>query len=275
MPEFAYNNAKNASTSHTPFKLSCSYHPRVFFEEDIDSRSRSRSANELAEELRELMEVCCQNLLHAQELQKRAHDKRVKSHSYALDKKIWLNSKYIKTKRNRKFESKFFGLFQVFYTVGKQVYKLDLPTKWKIYDVFYVSLLEQDTIRKRRVDKVLPEPEKELEFVAGGNKEYEIKIIIDSTVCGQQANDIDQMSGLYYLVLYKGYLEKKNTWEPSSTVIHLRKLISTFHKEYLEKLTAISPSLDFAPSIARPLVLKEPKQKRDRPSKEANKRGSK
>ena len=24
---FAYNNAKNASTSHTPFELNCGYHP--------------------------------------------------------------------------------------------------------------------------------------------------------------------------------------------------------------------------------------------------------
>ncbi len=73
--EFAYNNVKNTNTGHTPFELNYGYHPRVFFEEDIDPCLRSRSANKLAEELRELMEVCCQNLLHVQELQKRAHDK--------------------------------------------------------------------------------------------------------------------------------------------------------------------------------------------------------
>ncbi len=65
MAEFAYNNAKNASTSHTPFELNCGYHSRVFFEEDVEPRSRSYSANELAKELRELMEVYYQNLLHA------------------------------------------------------------------------------------------------------------------------------------------------------------------------------------------------------------------
>ncbi len=92
MAEFAYNNAKNASTGHTPFELKCGYHPRVSFKEDVDLRSGSRSASELAEELRELMEVCCQNLLHAQELQKRAHDKGVKSRSYAPGEKVWLNS---------------------------------------------------------------------------------------------------------------------------------------------------------------------------------------
>ncbi len=59
MAEFAYNNAKNASTGHPPFELNCGYHPRVSFEENVKPRSRSGSVNELAEELRELMEVCC------------------------------------------------------------------------------------------------------------------------------------------------------------------------------------------------------------------------
>ena len=129
MAEFAYNNTKNASTNYTSFELNCSYHLRVSFEEDVDFYSRSCFANNLAKELKELIEVCCQNLFHAQELQKKVYKKRVKSHSYAPGKKVWLNSKYIKTKNNKKLESKFFGPFRVFYVVKKQAYKLELLTK--------------------------------------------------------------------------------------------------------------------------------------------------
>ena len=68
MAKFAYNNAKNASTSHILFKLNCGYHFRVSFGEDVDLRSKSRSANKLAGELRELIEFYYQNLLYAQEL---------------------------------------------------------------------------------------------------------------------------------------------------------------------------------------------------------------
>ncbi len=68
MAEFAYNNAKNASTGHILFELNCGYHSKVSFKEDFDPRLRSRSANKLVEELREWIEVCCQNLFHAQEL---------------------------------------------------------------------------------------------------------------------------------------------------------------------------------------------------------------
>ena len=127
MAEFAYNNAKHDSTRYTPFELNCGYHPRVSYEEDVDSRSRSKAADELTKELRNLMTACRENLQHAQELQKRAHDKGTKPRSYASSKKVWLNSKYIKTKRNRKLEAKFFGPFRVLHPVGSQAYKLELP----------------------------------------------------------------------------------------------------------------------------------------------------
>ena len=71
MAEFAHNNAKNASTGYIPFKLNYGYHPRVSFKEDVDPRSKSCFSNKLAEEVKKLMEVCCQNLLHAQNLQKK------------------------------------------------------------------------------------------------------------------------------------------------------------------------------------------------------------
>ena len=101
------------------------------FEEDINLRS----ANKLAKELKELMEVCCQNFFYAQELQKRAYN------------------------------------------------KLEVSTKGKIYDVFHVSLLEQDTIRKRRINQ--KSLEKELKFEARDNKKYEMKVIINSAIYGQ------------------------------------------------------------------------------------------
>ena len=59
MAEFAYNNTKNTSTGHTLFELNCGYYSKVFFKEDIDSCLKSRSANELAKKLRELIEICC------------------------------------------------------------------------------------------------------------------------------------------------------------------------------------------------------------------------
>ena len=107
MAELAYNNTTNASTGNTLFELNCGYYPWMLYEKKVDPRSQSKSADELSEELRNLMVVYCKNLYHAQNFQKQAHDKGVKPRSYALDERVWLNSKYIKTKRNRKLEAKF------------------------------------------------------------------------------------------------------------------------------------------------------------------------
>ena len=61
--------------------------------------------------------------------------------------------------------------------VWKQAYKLELPRKWKIYDVFHVSLLEQDITRKGQVDK-----EFKMELKASNDIEYEMEAIWDSAV---------------------------------------------------------------------------------------------
>lgn len=139
----------------------------------------------------------------------RAYNKGVKRRSYTLGKKILLNNKYIKIKQNKKLEKKFFGLFQVFYRVGKQAYTLKLSTKWKIYNVFHLLLLEQNIIRKDQVNKLgndLLEPKKEVEV--GDNKEYEVEAVIDSVVYSQETND--QMPGFYSFISWKGYPKVEN-----------------------------------------------------------------
>ena len=83
-----------------------------------------------------------ENLYYAQELQKQAYNKSVKPKSYATGDKVSLNSKYIKTKQNWKLEAKFSGPFRVLHPVSKQDDKLELPKKWKIHNVFHMSLLE-------------------------------------------------------------------------------------------------------------------------------------
>ena len=75
------------------------------------------------------MAACQQNLYHAQKLQKRANNKGVKPQSYVPGQKVWLNSKYFKTKQNHKLKAKFLGLFWVLHLVGKQAYKFELAKK--------------------------------------------------------------------------------------------------------------------------------------------------
>ena len=112
-----------------------------------------------------------------------------------------------------------------------------------------MSLLEQDTIRKERVDKNMTK----LEFDAGDLKEYEMEAIWDSVVYAMESKS-GHLSCLYYLVAWKGYPEEKNTWELFLTIQHLKKMIRLFHKNYFEKPTMISPPIDSTPPMARSTI---------------------
>lgn len=126
--------------------------------------------------LQKLIIIYWENLHHAQELQKQAYDKDVKPKSYAPGNKVWLNSKYLKIKRKQKIEAKFFEPFWVLYPMGQEAYKLKPPKKWRIHDVFHVSLPKHD-ITKKEQDEKIPK------LHAGNNsKEYKIEAISNSAV---------------------------------------------------------------------------------------------
>ena len=148
--------------------------------------------------------------------------------------------------------------------VGKQAYKLKLPKKWRIHDVFHVSLLKQDTTKKGRVN----DTQLNFEFEADDNdKEYEIDGIRDSAVYAKES--AGQLPGLYYLVSWKGYPEEENIWEPASAIQHLRRLVTAYHKDNPEKPIATSAPVDTAPPMARPSAPLRPTAK----PKTAPKRG--
>ena len=96
-----------------------------------------------------------------------------------------------------------------------------------------------------------------------------MEAIRDSAVYAKEADG--HLPGLYYLVAWKGYPEEENTWEPSSAVMHLRKIVSTFYKDHPEKSIATSAPLDSAPPIAKPTIQLSGKWKRGQPTGHAKK----
>ena len=56
----------------------------------------------------------------------------------------------------------------------------------------------------------------DFEFEASNGEEYKVDGIQDSAVYARES--AKQLSGLYYLILWKGYPKEKNTWEPASVI---------------------------------------------------------
>lgn len=57
---------------------------------------------------------------------------------------------------------------------------------------------------------------------------------------------------LYYLVLWKSYLKKKDTWELILAIQYLKKLIITFPKGYSEKPIATLSLINIGSLMAKP-----------------------
>lgn len=116
-------------------------------------------------------------------------------------------------------------------------------------------LLKQDNTKKKQMNKLLSM----LEFETSDNKKYEIEAIWDSAIYTKETDR--HLLGLYYLVAWKGYLEKKNTWELSSVVMQFWKMVSIFYKDYPKKPIAISELLDSTLPITKPKIKLSMKQK--------------
>ena len=122
------------------------------YEDNCDPRSKSRTADENEVAFRNLMKELKVNLIESQKLQAFYHNKNVKERTYWPERFVWFSGKHIKTNRNLKLKHKDLGHFEILKAVGKQVYKLKLPSKWRIHHVIYVSLLERDVTKKEEVD---------------------------------------------------------------------------------------------------------------------------
>ena len=57
MVKFAYNNAKNVSTSYISFKLNYEYYLCVFYKEDLNLHSNLKTAKKLSFKLQNLIIV--------------------------------------------------------------------------------------------------------------------------------------------------------------------------------------------------------------------------
>ncbi len=108
-----------------------------------------------------------------------------------------------------------------------------------ILNIFNMSLLEQDSTKKRWVEIAI-------ELDKSNSKEYKIEKIHDSEIYVKELNTGYHLLGLHYLVSWKDYSKKENTWKSVLVMLQLCKLISTFYRDYLKKPTVTSLSINSA-----------------------------
>jgi len=130
--------------------------------------------------------------------------------AYQVGDLVMLNGRNIKTRRpSRKMDHKNHGPFQIEKVVSPLAVRLTLPRKWKIHNVFHVSLLEPYRTSKLRAP---PDPSKVLQEADDieQSEEYDVEEVMMADERGRGNN-----KRVLYLVKWLDYADRKHwTEEP-------------------------------------------------------------
>ena len=214
--EFAISNVDHKSTGFSPFMLNYGLSPRLPV--SIQENTKVPAANDFVQAMqRRITEARACHRVATQRQEQYANTGR-RDVQFQPGQWVLLSSKNLRFKVGTpKLLPRWVGPFQVVKAVGRQAYELDLPSRWRIHDVFHVSCLEA----YRSDGSVQPPPPAEL---LEGEEEYEVDNV--------KSHELQSSSGgkakYKYLVLWRGYSSEHDTWEPESNLKHASKVLRTY-----------------------------------------------
>jgi len=234
--EFTHNNQRHVDQQKTPFEL-------MFGERPITIPLSFKNMKFPA--VKDRMTTLIKNReedLAAHKLAGSCMGERRKSTftPFKRGDKVWLDSRNLKTIYHKKMALKREGPFLIAKVLGPITYRLQLPTSWKIHNVFHATLLrpywENEIYRKNYL-----EPPAELE---DGEEVYEVKNILNHRRRGRSYQ---------YSIKWKGYPVLDALWEPEQafsndsdtlSLYKCRHKLLNYHKHALPRRTAQKNQLD-------------------------------
>ena len=187
-----YNNAKNTSTSISPFYANYGYYPGVTLKILPSEKHENLAEEAPINQVQGAYEELWATLEHAQIRYKKDFDKKVAPvPEFMISDLVWLNWKNIEIIHlSQKLDFWWLRPFEIMKVVkeSKAAFELKLQPQWRIHPVFHASLLDpywRNKIEGRK-QLVLPLPE-----IIKGELEYEVEEILDPKI---------QRNKLWYLV---------------------------------------------------------------------------
>ncbi len=204
-----HNNRINTTTGLSPNQILFGYNPT------LNSDKVLQTHNALVESRIQTMTKNCADTIRA--LNKVANQKGPPLSQFHLQEQVWLDTSHLKLPHQKaKLTPKHLGPFRITQEISPVAYRLELPTNWRIHDVFHTSLLtpyHETTAHGPNFTRPPPD-------LIDGEDEYEVKRIVAHQQFGRAKRP-------QYLIKWKGYPESDNTWEPADQV-HAPELIKHY-----------------------------------------------
>ena len=245
--ELAINNAKQASTGFTPFRLNYGQEIQMPLDQAIAGLRPSNNP-EAAERITRLqadLKLATSNIEKAQERQARYADQHRRDVTFAVGDKVLLSTEHLKLagadKRTPKFTYKYIGPFEIKRVIGANAYELDLPAQLQIHPVLNISRLKayhdgQQLFPNRVSPETRPPPEASTD---GDASTFQVESILAKRGSGARTQ---------YLVEWMGYPRWEATWETASNLVGARQAMMDYERaiEELNQLTQLSSTSPFA-----------------------------
>jgi len=227
--ELAINNAQQASTGFSPFRLNYGQEVQLPLDQAIAGLrpSNNPEAAERISRLKADLALAHTNIGRAQQRQARYADQHRRAVTFRVGDSVLLSTAHLKMigddKRTPKFACKYFGPFKVKRVANANAYELDLPASLRIHPVLNIDRLKAyrdgaALFPSRPPPDSRPPPESVLE---SGAEEYEVESILASRGSGARAQ---------YLVKWRGYPHWESTWEKASNLSGSRALVADYER---------------------------------------------
>jgi len=188
MAEFAYNNSVTIGNGITLFFANYGFHPATV---GPPSTEPLNPASMMYVHWMQVVHKEAQSGLEVvqERIRRYTNPARKEPPAYQVGDLVMLNGRNIKTRRpTKKLDHKSHGPFQIEKIASLLAVRLTLPRKWKIHNVFHVSLLEPYRTSEHRVP---PDPSKvprkadDIEQ----SEEYDVEEVMSSVEHGRDNNN--------------------------------------------------------------------------------------
>jgi len=222
--EFAYNNKKHTVTQILLFEANYGLSPRMGFEGRRGKRFEA--AGEFTERMRQVQEEVKAALGKAQEEMRKYTDRKKREGAeFKIGDLVLLSTKelkwHMKGRRSEKLTEQFVRPYKVKSIISANIVELQLPPTVHIHPVVNVSKLQmyKSQIEGQKATKPAP-------VIVEGEEEFEVEKILNKRKIREKEK---------FLVRWKGYTVKADTWEDRGNLKNAGKLVEEFEREYREE----------------------------------------
>lgn len=215
--EFALNNRAHSVTGRSPFELLMGYHPDAIGR--VHPSPKHPSTEQRLKELKETRDAALE--AHDRAAAVMAQRQLGKTPPFKQGDQVWLEATNLRLPYpHRKLAPKREGPFKIVKVMGPITYKLQLPKRWKIHDVFHASLLTPFRSTKEHGPSYsYPPPD-----LIDEEEEYEVEAIINHRTT--------KRSGKQFLIKWKGMPTSENSWEPERHLKHAQTILKLYKKRH-------------------------------------------